>query len=58
MEEKRAKFKPLQLTCVDCDQTFIFSAEEQQFFWSKGLSQPKRCKDCREARKKTIIKEL
>lgn len=36
------------LTCVECDQSFIFTAGEQQFFADKGLTnKPRRCKDCR-----------
>lgn len=40
------------LVCVQCNNEFVFSAGEQQFFAEKGLtSEPKRCKSCRDARK-------
>jgi uncharacterized membrane protein YgcG len=39
------------LTCADCSQPFTFSAGEQQFFQERGMSEPKRCKECRQARK-------
>jgi len=40
------------LQCSDCGATFTFSAEEQEFFQSKGYTnEPKRCPSCREARK-------
>ncbi len=39
------------LTCQDCGQPFTFTAEEQEFFSSKGYSEPKRCPTCRQARK-------
>ena len=39
------------LTCQDCGQGFTFTAEEQEFFSSKGYSEPKRCPTCRQARK-------
>jgi CxxC-x17-CxxC domain-containing protein len=39
------------LTCQDCGQSFDFSAEDQEFFASKGYSEPKRCPSCRQARK-------
>jgi len=39
------------LTCADCSQPFTFSAGEQQFYQERGMSEPKRCKDCRQARK-------
>ena len=40
------------LECSSCGSTFTFSAEEQEFFASKGYTNdPKRCSSCREARK-------
>lgn len=39
------------LTCQDCGQEFAFSADDQEFFASKGYTDPKRCPDCRRARK-------
>jgi len=35
------------IKCVECGADFIFSATEQEFFMSKGFTQPKRCKACR-----------
>lgn len=40
-----------QLTCQDCGATFTFSADDQEFFATKGYSEPKRCPACRQARK-------
>lgn len=39
------------LTCVDCGIEFPFSAREQTFFAEKGFQPPKRCKNCKQARK-------
>ena len=39
--------KDKRITCIDCGNSFIFKAEEQKYFLSKGLSEPKRCKPCR-----------
>ena len=39
------------LTCGDCGQQFTFTASEQEFYQSKGFSNPSRCPDCRAARK-------
>jgi CxxC-x17-CxxC domain-containing protein len=39
------------LNCVDCGKDFEFTAEEQQFFADKGFGEPKRCKECRNAKK-------
>jgi CxxC-x17-CxxC domain-containing protein len=45
-------FQDKTLQCFDCDTTFIFSADEQRFFQSKGYTnEPKRCPSCRRARK-------
>lgn len=40
------------LECADCGATYTFTAEEQEFFASKGYAhEPKRCPACRKARK-------
>ncbi len=40
------------LTCRDCGQPFTFTAGEQEFYASRGLTNtPGRCPDCRAARK-------
>jgi CxxC-x17-CxxC domain-containing protein len=40
-----------QIECADCGASFVFSAAEAAVFAERGLSAPKRCKDCRRARK-------
>lgn len=44
-------FEDQQLQCVECGKIFVFSAEDQEFYSTKGYSAPKRCPECREARK-------
>ena len=40
------------LTCKDCGQEFVFTANEQEFYASKGFeNEPGRCPSCRAARK-------
>ena len=40
------------LHCSDCGATFVFSAEEQEFFRSKGFTnEPNRCPSCHAAMK-------
>src|SRR5438552_5731952 len=39
------------LTCRDCGQAFTFTSGEQDFYASRGYSEPSRCPDCRAARK-------
>jgi CxxC-x17-CxxC domain-containing protein len=39
------------LVCADCNQEFVFSASEQQFYAERQFSEPRRCGPCRAARK-------
>ena len=42
------------LYCRDCNQEFTFTAGEQEFFESRGLTNaPSRCPSCRAARKQS-----
>ena len=45
-------FQDRDLTCVECDQTFVFTADDQQYHADKGYTnEPKRCPNCRQARR-------
>ena len=45
-------FEDRTLTCKECGKEFVFSASEQEFYAEKGFqNEPKRCKECRHARK-------
>ena len=39
------------LTCRDCGQAFTFTSGEQDFYASRGFSEPTRCPACRAQRK-------
>jgi CxxC-x17-CxxC domain-containing protein len=39
------------ITCADCGTEFLFSEREQSFYNERGMSEPKRCKPCRDQRK-------
>ena len=40
------------LTCVECQEGFLFTAGEQEFYAQRGLTnEPKRCPSCRQARR-------
>lgn len=40
------------LTCRDCEQSFVFTVREQEYYASHGFDNPPgRCPDCRTARK-------
>ncbi|MFD3156451.1 zinc-ribbon domain-containing protein [Haloimpatiens sp. FM7330] len=41
-----------KLICADCGKEFLFTEGEQQFYKEKGFeNEPKRCPECRRARK-------
>jgi CxxC-x17-CxxC domain-containing protein len=45
-------FQDKTLTCSDCNNTFTFTADEQDQFQQRGYTnEPKRCPDCRQSRK-------
>lgn len=45
-------FTDRALTCVDCNGEFTFAADEQELFANKGYTNdPKRCPECRSARR-------
>ena len=45
-------FQGKTLSCADCGAAFEFTAEEQEFYRTKGYTnEPKRCPSCRAARK-------
>lgn len=41
----------IEKTCRDCGKTFEISRSERIFFESHNMALPKRCPDCRKARK-------
>ena len=41
------------IVCVECSQSFVFTAGEQEFYQTKGLmNEPRRCPDCRNTRRR------
>ena len=45
-------FEDRDLVCVECNQTFVFTADDQQYHSDKGYTnEPKRCPSCRQARR-------
>ncbi len=39
------------LTCVECNSEFVFSADDQQFHADREYQDPKRCPSCRQAKR-------
>jgi ssDNA-binding Zn-finger/Zn-ribbon topoisomerase 1 len=45
-------YEDKSIRCADCGTTFTFTAGEQEFFATKGFTnEPKRCPQCRRAKK-------
>ena len=44
-------YEDKNLTCAECNTTFVFSADDQSFHAEKGYTDPKRCTSCRAARR-------
>ena len=40
-----------KIICKDCGKEFVLTASEQEWYKEKGFVEPKRCKECRVARK-------
>ena len=44
-------YEDRNLTCVECDSEFVFSADDQQFHAEREYQDPKRCPSCRQAKR-------
>ena len=45
-------FEDKTIQCAECNTTFTFSVQDQEFFQTKGFTNdPKRCPTCRQARR-------
>ena len=45
-------FEDRTLACVECAESFTFSVDDQQYHQEKGYTnEPKRCPNCRQARR-------
>ena len=40
-----------EIICAECGTAFTFTEREQEYYRERNLSQPKRCKACRDARR-------
>lgn len=53
------EYQDKNLTCKECENNFLFSADEQKFFAQKGFeNEPARCQDCRKKKRQRIEKSL
>lgn len=51
MAEEQKKFEDVTIKCADCGKEFVWSAKDQEFYAAHNFAAPKRCPDCRHARK-------
>lgn len=50
LQNNRPTMADMQINCVMCGNSFIYSVLEQISYQSKGFDQPKRCPNCRQKR--------
>lgn len=51
------EFSDKFITCVECESTFVFTADEQLFFHTRQFAhEPKRCRHCRARRSMGRVK--
>ncbi len=44
-------YEDRNLTCVECNSEFVFSADDQQYHAEREYQEPKRCPSCRQAKR-------
>jgi CxxC-x17-CxxC domain-containing protein len=53
--ETESEYDDRDIKCVDCAESFVWTAGEQTFFHDKGLkNEPKRCKACKQAKNERL----
>ena len=55
--EGEIKMEDKKIFCVDCGQEFVFTKEKQELFKEKQFPAPKRCYNCRVAKRQRFSKE-
>lgn len=45
----------MKITCKECGDVFEITPQEEAWYKSKGFELPKRCKSCRDLRRRNII---
>ena len=40
-------YEAKELVCRECDERFVFTANEQRFYAEQGFPPPQRCPSCR-----------
>jgi hypothetical protein len=42
------------ITCIQCENSFIFTRSEQERFRARGFDEPKRCPECRKKKSRGV----
>lgn len=50
--------EPITIVCQDCGKEFFLSPAEQKIYNARGFHLPKRCPECRKAKRSNIIKVI
>lgn len=45
------KSADIKITCRQCGKEFVFTKDDQAFYEQRGLTAPRRCKECRSAKR-------
>jgi CxxC-x17-CxxC domain-containing protein len=45
----------VEIACVQCKESFVFSEKEQETFYQRNMTAPQRCPKCRS--KKAVLRE-
>lgn len=53
-KEKKSIMPDVEITCSECNEPFPFTEREQEYYTERNLSQPKRCKPCRDLRRQNF----
>lgn len=54
MNNEQNPYKDTELKCVECEETFLFRAKDQEFYDKHGYVEPKRCFSCRKKKKERM----
>ena len=47
----------IEIPCVQCKETFLFTEKEQEMFYQRNMPQPQRCVKCRSKKAAAVPQE-
>lgn len=51
------EYSDMELTCINCGETFAYTSREQWIYEKRGLDMPKRCPRCRALKREAYRKQ-